>query len=205
MVAIVDTINMAFRVLDLRNPISIEAKTSGHNRDSFPAWSVVTYQFGATASRPALKMVWYDGGQKPPAELLEGIDLKKPDDKPGGKKKPATGDDGLPNAGKLVIGEKGRLWGYNKLLDGAQPRDVEFPKSPGHFEEWVRAIQGGEPPLSNFPDYAVPLTELVLLGNLAAWCGDKIEWDAEQMRVKNVPGLEALIKPTYRPGYTLDT
>ena len=81
---------------------------------------------------------------------------------------------------------------------------MEYPKSPGHFEEWVRAIRGGEPAMSNFPDYAVPLAELVLLGNLAVWCGEKIEWDAQKMQVKNVSGLEPLIKPTYRSGYTLD-
>lgn len=81
---------------------------------------------------------------------------------------------------------------------------VTFPKSPGHFEEWVRAIRGGEPAMSNFPDYAGPLAETVLLGNLAVWAGQRVEWDAQNMKAKNVPGLERLIKPVYRKGYTLD-
>ncbi len=213
-------INMVFRGLDLRNPISVEAVTSGHNKDSMPAWSIVTYQFAATPTRPAVKMVWYDGGKKPAAEMLEGIGLAKATAKKDTAKKDAAkkdsakrcakkaqaeaADDGLPREGSLVIGDKGRLWGNGKLLDGAQAKDVEFPKSPGHFEEWVRAIRGGEPAMSNFPQYAGPLTEVVLLGNLAVWCGQKVEWDAEKLQAKNVQGLEGIIKPTYRAGYTLD-
>ena len=177
-------INMAFMGLDLRDPVSVEAETSGHNKDSFPEWSIITYQFPANDWRPEVKLLWYDGGKMPPQDLMDG---KEP-----GK------------SGKLVIGDKGKLWGYNELLGGAEPVDVEFPESPGHFEEWVRAIQGGEPAMSNFPDYAGPLTEVVLLGNLAVWCGEKVEWDAQKMKAKNVAGLERTIKPRYRKGYTLD-
>ena len=50
---------------------------------------------------------------------------------------------------------------------------------------------------------------MVLLGNLAVWVaatgkGEKIEWDAKNMKCTNVTGLESIIKPTYRAGYTLD-
>jgi len=183
-------INMAFMGLDLRNPISIQAETSGHNKDSFPKWSIVTYEFPANDWRAGLKLVWYDGGKKPSQDLCEGK---------------------VPGAeGKLVIGDKGKLWGYTELLGGAEPVDVEFPQSPGHFEEWVRAIQGGEPAVSNFPDYAGPLAEVVVAGNLAVWVaaeegqGEKIQWDSENLKVTNVAGLESLIKPEYREGYTLD-
>lgn len=178
------TVSMPFMGLDLRNPISAEAKTSGHNHDSFPAWSIITFEFAATESRPALNLIWYDGGKLPPTELLGGRE-------PG------------PN-GSLAIGDKGILLN-NELLDGGEPVEVSFPHSPGHFEEWIRAIRGGEPAMSNFPDYAGPLTESVLLGNLAIWCGQKVEWDGVNMKAKNVDGLEPMIKPTYRPGYTLDT
>jgi hypothetical protein len=114
-------------------------------------------------------------------------------------------------SGSLVIGEKGKLWGDGKLLAGAEKMDVDFPVSPGHFEEWVRAMRGGEPAMSNFPDYASPLAETVLIGNLAVWlavnqdeASPTLAWDAKNMTVKNVDGLETLIKPEYRSGYTLD-
>jgi predicted dehydrogenase len=181
-------INMAFMGLDLRNPVSIQAETAGHNKDSFPAWSIVTYEFAAADKRPALKMVWYDGGKLPAPEVLDGLEAGK-----GG--------------GSLVIGEKGRLFG-DRLI-GVQPVDVSFPESPGHFDEWTQAIKGGPTPMSNFPDYAAPLTETVLLGNLAVWAaasgkGEKVEWDAANLKAKNVAGLETLLKPVYRKGYVLD-
>lgn len=34
--------------------------------------------------------------------------------------------------------------------------------------------------------------------------GPKVEWDAKNLKVKNVPGLETIVKPVYRKGYTLD-
>jgi predicted dehydrogenase len=176
-------INMPFMGLDLRNPIWVEAETSGHNHDSFPSWSIVTFQFAATDSRPALKLFWYEGGKIPAADLLEGQQVG--------------------TSGSLAIGTKGKLLN-GRLLGGAEPVEVKYPESPGHFEEWVRAIRGGEPAMSNFPDYAGPLTETVLLGNLAIWTGQRVEWDAAKMAAKNVTGVETLIKPVYRDGYTLE-
>ena len=88
---------------------------------------------------------------------------------------------------------------------------MQFVESPGHYQEWIRAIKGGEPAKSNFPDYAGALTETILLGNLAVWVadkekekGEKVLWDAENLKCTNIAGLEPIIKPTYRAGYTLD-
>jgi len=187
------TMNLPFMGLDLRDPISVQAVCSGHNRDSFPKWSIITYEFAATDSRPACKMVWYDGGKRPDKELL------------GGRQPEATGS--------LMIGTKETLLANGngsriELLSGNEI-DVEFDKSPGHFQEFVDAIRGGKPAVSNFPDYASPLAETVLLGNLALWVanegeGPEVEWDAENMKVKNLDDLEPLVKPTYREGYVLD-
>jgi hypothetical protein len=66
----------------------------------------------------------------------------------------------------------------------------------------VEAIRGGKPAMSNFPDYAVPLTEMMLVGNLAVWTGGKLEWDAKNMKA-SVQGLEKLIKPEYHHGYSV--
>ncbi|TWT82532.1 Inositol 2-dehydrogenase [Planctomycetes bacterium CA13] len=178
-------VSMPFMGLDLRDPISAVAETSGHNRDSFPEWSIITFEFAANEFRDAVKLVWYDGGKMPPQELLGG-------------REPS------PKGGSLAIGDKGILLN-DQLLDGAEKVDVDFPHSPGHFEEWIRAIRGGEQAMSNFPDYAGPLTEVMLLGNLAVWSGEKVDWNAAELKVKNIQGLESMIKPTYRNGYTLDT
>ncbi len=80
--------------------------------------------------------------------------------------------------------------------------DVAFQASPGHFEEFARGIKGEMEPVSNFPNYAGPLTETVLLGNLAVWAdGKKIEWDARRLRAKNAPEVAEIIRPKYRAGY----
>jgi predicted dehydrogenase len=184
------TANMPFMALELRDPVWIEAKTSGHNKDSFPASSRVTYQFAAIEGRPAVKLFWYDGGELPAAELFEG-------------RKPAE-------SGCIIVGDHGKILSPNDygaafdLLGGAEDKEVKFEESPGHFEEWVRAIKTGRPAMSNFPDYAGPLTEMIVLGNLAVWAdGQKVEWDAKNMKA-SVPNLEPILKPPYRKGYVLD-
>ena len=191
------TINTPYMALDLKDPIAIQATTSGHNGDSFPKWSVITYEFAATDTRPALKMTWYDGGKRPDKNLLDGD---------------------TPDAcGSLIIGEKGKICsngngsGY-KIYGGLKkPETIDFVKSPGHFAEWVEAIRGGGEAVSNFPDYACGLNELVLLGNLAVWeapeadkTGKKVAWDAKAMKVTNIDGLDHILKPTYPEGYQLD-
>ncbi|NLE37878.1 MAG: gfo/Idh/MocA family oxidoreductase, partial [Pirellulaceae bacterium] len=186
------TANMPFMALDLRDPVSIQAETSGHNRDSFPGKSIITYEFAANKARPGLKLFWYDGGNLPPAELCEG------------RLTPEA------QSGCLVVGEKGKIFSPNDYgaqfeLLGAERVEVEFEESPGHFEEWFRAIKTGKPAVANFVDYAAALTETIVLGNLAVWVdGEKVEWDAKNMKVKNIEGLEPLIKPVYRDGWTLD-
>ena len=134
-------------------------------------------------------MFWYDGGKLPDNSLFDG----KP----------------VPSEGCVVVGDKGRIYteatysGAIHLLDNPTVPEVTWTQSPGHFEEWVRAIKGGEPAMSNFPDYAGGLTETVLLGNLAVWAaasgkGQRVEWDAKNLKSTNIPDLEAIIKPTYR-------
>ncbi len=183
------TVNMPFMGLNLRDPTSVEAKTSPHNKETYPSWSLIDFEFPQIGDRPALTMKWYDGGERPPAELFQG-------------EKPS-------NSGSLVIGEKGTLYSFGdygehwKLKGVDEPANIEFVKSPGHFDEWVRAIKGGAPAMSNFVDYAGPLTETILLGNLAVWSGKKVEWDAKNLKATNAPELDSFVKREYRDGYSL--
>jgi hypothetical protein len=191
------TLNMPFAALELRDPTSVVAESSGHNRDSYPKWSIIRYEFPALGDRAALPMTWYDGGKLPPAELFGGAEI--------------------PRSGVLLVGEKDKLVARGdycengfKLLSGATPGKFEFEQSPGHFRELVNAIQGGPPARSHFPDYGSPLTETVLLGNLAVWAapepggpGKKIEWDAKNLKATNAPEVEELIHPTFREGYSV--
>ncbi len=196
------TLNMVFMGLDLRDPISVQAETSGHNKDSYPQRSKITFEFPANDWRPELKLVWYDGGNLPDAELLDGEAPKK--------------------SGSLAIGEKAKLYSPGdyasdfRILGDIEKPKVEYPKAPqvgnedeNHVAEWIEGIKTGKQATSNFPDYAGPLTETVLLGNLAVWVapegglGEKVEWDPKNLRVKNISGLETIVKHEYREGYTL--
>ena len=53
-------------------------------------------------------------------------------------------------------------------------------------------------------DYGCRLTEFALLGNLAmkAGAGNKVEWDGPNMKVKNMPELNAIVARKNREGWT---
>ena len=52
--------------------------------------------------------------------------------------------------------------------------------------------------------YAWPLTEVVLLGVLALRSpGHRLEWDSEQLKVKNEPELNQFVRAEYRKGWSL--
>jgi predicted dehydrogenase len=220
------TVNMPYMGLDLKNPTSVQATTSGHNRDSYPNKSVIKFEFPANANRPALLFFWYDGGNKPATDLFDA-DLLSSE---GGASKKGKGTSAKSSAkskkgggravsgsGCLVIGDKGKMYAPGdycenpiRLSNRLETPKVEFPHSPGHFEEWVWAIKGGPQATSNFPDYAGGLTEVILLGNLAVWAapeadkaGKKIEWDAVNLKATNAPEVAGVIKATYREGYSL--
>lgn len=197
------TLNMAYMGCDLLNPTSVQATTAGHNKITFPAWSVINFEFPGNDWRGPVKMVWYDGGKLPPESLLEGR---------------KTNDDGsaipLASSGSLIIGSKGKIFSPNDYgakyeMIGVDEPKVDYVRSPGHFREFAMAIKnGGTPPVSNFPNYAGPLTETILLGNLAVWAaaeaeatGEKINWDAKTMTVKGTDAYNFIVKPEYKNGY----
>ena len=85
----------------------------------------------------------------------------------------------------------------------ASPPPPRYPRSPGVYLEWIEACKGVGTAGSSFPDHSGPLTEVVLLGNLAVRTGQAIEWDAKQMRATNVPEANAFLDEEYRTGWSL--
>ena len=70
----------------------------------------------------------------------------------------------------------------------------------GPFAEWLRACKGGPKAGSNF-DYSGPFTEAVLLANVAIRARRRIEWDAANLKVTNLPEANQFITKEYRPGW----
>ena len=114
----------------------------------------------------------------------------------------------------IVIGDKGKLLFHrkqNKTIVTPEDRLKEFqantPKTIRRVKnedaEWVEAIKGGPAALSNF-SYSGPLTEMVVLGNLAIRSGEKVDWDGKNLKVtNNAKKAEQYIHREYRKGWSL--
>ncbi len=202
-----------FWALKLGAPTSVEASCSifvptitwdkPFNTESYPRASIVRYEFPAREQMPALELTWYDGGLMPrrPRELEDGRQMG---DKLGGVI--FVGDHG-----KLMCGSYGsnpRLIPESKMRQYQRPAK-SIPRSLGHHAEWIAACKGGKPAGSNF-DYAGALTEMVLLGNVAVRTslmmqakGLRLAYDADAMKITNLPEANASMRRTYRQGWTL--
>jgi predicted dehydrogenase len=192
--------NTAFWSLNLTNPASVEAISSDKTDVQAPNWSIIKYDFPQLGQRPPVKVFWYDGKLLPANSIMKGKRL------PGQQ---ADGG-GAPN-GTIFVGEKGTIVaGYMEnpyLLDDQQQKDLKppektVPRSIGHHAEWLESILGG-PDAASYFDHAGPLTEMVLLGNLAVRTGGRIEWDAKNMKVKNNREAQQYVKREYRKGWEL--
>ena len=182
--------------LDLGHPISIEAQASDHSLEAAPKSSKVTYQFPARGDMPAVEVIWYDGGNMPanPEELEEG---RRMGDSDGGCL--FEGDKGKMMCG--CYGKSPRIIPETKMKEYKRPEKT-IARSKGHYVDWLEAAKGGNPASSNF-DYAGPLTEVVLLANIALRAGQKIEWDGPNMKVTNVPEANEYVRRLYRGGWSL--
>lgn len=186
----------AFWALKLGHPVSVEGCATNINSETTPFGSIVYYEFGAREGMPPVKATWYSGGLMPPrpAELEAGRQL-------GG------GGNGI-----LFVGDKGKImcagWGGNpRIIPEAKMREYKLPpktipRSGGHHRDWIDACKGGRPASSNF-DYAGPMTEVILLGNVALRTGEKLFWDGQVMKATNVPQADIYIRPEYHNGWTL--
>ncbi len=177
--------------LDQVKTFEVESVNSPVNSETYPKWSIITYRFPARADMPPLKLVWYDGGKKPP----------RPKELEPGRK--------LGSGGQIIIGDKATMFG-DRIIPEAKMRELRsslppktIPRSPGIYREFIRACKGGPKPVGNFEDFSGPLTEIVLTGNLAIKTGKKIVWDVEKMRCTNVPEANNYVRREYRKGWTL--
>jgi len=189
------SLDPVFRALKLGPPTSVEATCTLVNKETYPVASIVHYQFPARADMPPVKVIWYDGGMRPPRpdELEDGLQI-------------GTG-------GMLFVGDKGKMLGdrlipESRRMEYGKPPQM-IPRSPGHHVEWIEACKGGKPAGSNF-DHAGPLAEAVLLGNVALrpemkerMNRTKLLWDAENMKITNVPEANTFLRREYRDGWTL--
>jgi predicted dehydrogenase len=186
-------IDPAWWALDLDYPTSIEAQAGPSNDETYPQKTVIKWQFAARGKRPAVSVTWYDGENRPP----------RPKELEENRKLPGEGGIYYGETGVILYPHMGgaRLIPDSRMKEFKAPAPV-FPRNVDHYQEWIQGCKGGRKPLSNF-DYAGPLAEAILLGNIAARVGQKIEWDGPGMKVTNLPEANKFLRREYRKGWTL--
>ena len=188
--------------LNLGLPTIIETTSTPFERRptaglvSYPNATTTYYEFPARNGKPAVKMIWYDGGLTPP----------KPEE---------IGEERLSGeGGVLYIGSKGKMlqdtYGANpRLLPADKHNSYGAPKEKmvrvphqAHEMNWVNAIKGKDTISSPF-SYAAHLTEIMLLGVASLRANTKIHYDGANMRITNNDAANEFLTRTYRAGYSL--
>lgn len=194
------TVNLAYRGLKLTEPTKIESESTKLFDESYPAGAKITTYYPEREGLPPLKMTWYEGQMRPPADVMPKELL------------PANGK--IPGSGLLAVGSKGYMfspddygakqdWHPGELAEVSVPRTL--PRSRGHHYEWIARIKDSSQPMpySNF-EIAGPFTASMLLGNLSVRLGKTIMWDAEKVKATNAPEAEPLIRRKYRNGFGIE-
>ncbi len=178
--------DLPFWALKLRHPTSCEAEGPEVHPETCPLGLKVRYEFPEREGLVPVKLTWADGNLIP-REVA-------------GHK--------VPGSGVMFVGTKGEMfanYGSYRLFpaekfSGYKPPEPSIPKSIGHHAEWIKACKDGSPTTCNF-DYSGALTETVLLGNVAYRVGERLEWDAANLRATNCPAADKYIRKEYRPGW----
>ena len=225
--------DVPFRVLGLGYPTEVETSvgavflkdwTPEYIPEGCPPSSHVEMMFPATTkNKSQIKMVWSDGGIRP----------FRPEMLPEGEPMPENGENGV-----VMVGDKGiimcGMYGNDPKLytkDGkkieAAPKPEAVQKMPenGHQILWTEACKAGfnskeHKALTSSFDFAGPLTESVLMGNLAirsyslrtptangrgfTYPGrKKLMWDGKSMKITNLDEANQFVSRKYRDGWSL--
>jgi predicted dehydrogenase len=186
-----------FWALDLGSPEWAEASTTAFSDTIAPKTTHLVYQFPARGEKPPVKVTWMDGGLMParPGELESTRKLN-------------------PEWGQIFVGDKGKIYVTDayctspRLIPETKMKEFDRPDktlhrspAPGQPQkEWTYCIKNGKTPGADF-EYAVPLTEMVLIGNLAIRANLRVDWDSKSQRVTNATAANDFLKRDYRAGW----
>jgi predicted dehydrogenase len=178
--------DLPFWALKLRHPTSCVAEGPEVHAETCPLGLKVTYEYPQREDLVPVKLTWYDGNMIPREVAGEKV----------------------PGSGVMFVGSEGHMYanyGSYKLFPQEkfadfQPPEQSIPRSIGHHAEWIKACKEGTPTTCNF-DYSGALTESVLLGNVAYRTGEKLEWDAANLKATNSTAAAEYVSKEYRKGW----
>jgi len=183
-----------FKSLKLGAPISLKASAPSLMMDAWTDRATLQYKFLGTESTldSTITLTWYDSvGIAPNREVLPDI----------------PSDYKLPNAGSVLIGEKGTMVIPHVAMPTLFP-EKKFPKETipiikevDHYVQWADACRGIGETTSHF-DYAGPLTEAVLLGTIGIrFPEEELHWDAKALKITNHVKANGFLHKPYRQGW----
>lgn len=182
-----------FSSLKLGSPTSVRSEGVAPNKWNWALNSKIVYEFPGTefTDGATLKVTWYDGTQKPPADvkaLLEG--------------------DEYPDSGSILVGTYGTMViphvSRPLLYPDKKFQGLHFPDvgSSDHWGGFIEACMTGCGTSANF-DYAGPLTEAVLLGGVASrFPQTTLKWNSERLEF-DVAEATQYVRRRYRAGWSV--
>ncbi len=179
--------------LNLGMPTRIQATSTPYSNDYLPWAEYMTYEFPARGDMPPVKVLWCDGGLRPP--------------------RPKELEAGRRIADAVYYGEKGiMMHGSHGAMPELVPADADFkgpdpwmPRTGNIFEDWIDGIKNGRKSSNDF-SISAKVTEIMLLTNIAVMSQNAnmiLDYDAENMKITNLPEANDLFHYEYREGWTL--
>jgi predicted dehydrogenase len=187
-----------YRALELTSPVSVIAYGPAPSDESWATKARVklTYPGTGFTAGSTVDVWWYDGGELPPDAIREPIGAR------------------FPDQGSVLVGTEGLL----VLPHGSTPAFVlpesRMPSPPeidiperDHYREFVDVVlAGGTERCSASFDYAGPLTESVLIGNIAAhFPGEALAFDAKALSFPRKRDANQYLTRSYRNGWGMKT
>ncbi len=171
----------AYYALDLRVPLSVraEVKTPAYP-GSLPRSGVITYEFGARGEMPPVTLKYYLG---------DDIEFPHPKHLEPERRGITSGSVMVGEHASIMAGshsQGARIIPESVMKETPRPPRVAFRcKGRTHFDNWTLACKGEDKAMSSF-DYAGPLSEIIVLGDIALLHpGRTLKWDAEKMKITN--------------------
>jgi hypothetical protein len=169
------------------------------NDFSFPTACSVRFAYPAKGSRPAVDLIWYDGGIRPaiPDELLAQNKELEPE-------------------GMMFVGDKGKiLAGFHvdnpQILSGtrmetatAPPLQNEVTRYTAAIQTFINGIKSGQQYTGSFRE-AEDITEAINLYSVALRSRSALRYDAAARTITNNSDANKYLSREYRPGWDLET